>query len=158
MLLSLRLHFFIIILHYFQFSSEEHQLDSNPTERSLCIAKNNVENVTLVDGIGAGNFTDLGHVSDMSDCVSRCCSDSACELAFRIEDDCYGVTCYSEHSCRTRSARNAMSLKPMIAFVRDVGSRKGKSKSHSIEAVKINLNPYDLSQPHTYTQSELVKK
>ena len=105
--------------------SEEHQLDSNPTQRSLCKAKNKVENVTLVDGIGAGNFTDLGHVPDMSDCVSRCCSVSTCELAFRIEDDCYGVTCYSEHSCRTRSARNSMSLRPMIAFVRDIGSRQG---------------------------------
>ena len=91
----------------------------------MCKAKNKVENVTLVDGIGAGNFTDLGHVSDMNDCVSRCCSVSTCELAFRIEDDCYGITCYSENSCRTRSARNAMSLKPMIAFVRDIGSRQG---------------------------------
>ncbi|XP_065055664.1 uncharacterized protein LOC135684164 isoform X6 [Rhopilema esculentum] len=103
---------------------EEIQTDSNPTQRSLCKAKNTVNNVTLVDGIGAGNFTDLGHITDMDDCISRCCSDSKCELAFRIEDDCYGVTCYSEHSCRTRSARNAISLRPIIAFVRDVGSRQ----------------------------------
>lgn len=101
-------------------------MESNPTQRSLCKAKNSAENVTLVDGIGAGNFTDLGHVADMNDCVSRCCANSACELAFRIEDDCYGVTCHSERSCRTRSARNSMSLRPMIAIVRDVGSRQGK--------------------------------
>ena len=107
--------------------SEEAQIDSNPTQRSLCKAKNNVENVTLVDGIGAGNFTDLGHVSNMDDCISRCCGDSACELAFKIEDDCYGVTCYSERSCRTRAARNAMILRPKIAFVREVGSRKGRA-------------------------------
>ena len=80
-----------------------------------------------MDGIGAGNFTDLGHVTDMDDCISRCCGNSMCELAFRIEDDCYGVTCYSEHACRTRAARNALSLRPMIGFVRDVGSRQGMS-------------------------------
>eukprot|EP00794_Sanderia_malayensis_P011221 gene11221-12400_t len=103
---------------------EQPLTDINPTQRSLCKAKKNVANVTLVDGIGAGNFTDLGHVSHMDDCVSRCCSDSSCELAFKIEDDCYGVTCYSEKSCRTRSARNSMTLRPAIAYVRDVGSRK----------------------------------
>ncbi|EDO46077.1 predicted protein [Nematostella vectensis] len=77
-----------------------------------------IENdVTLQGGINAGKFTDLGQMTDMRECVQRCCAKSTCDVAFMLEDECYGVSCISNTLCKTRPARNPGRYKPKVAYV-----------------------------------------
>lgn len=62
----------------------------------------------------------MGHVDTFEECKTRCCQDSKCHIAFRIEGDCYGVHCYTKESCKTRSAKNAALFKPQMALMRPI--------------------------------------
>lgn len=77
-----------------------------------------MSNVTFVEGINAGNFSDMGNVESMQDCKEKCCQDKGCNIAFKIQGDCYGVACYSRESCRTRIAKNADVFKPEMTLIR----------------------------------------
>ncbi len=73
------------------------------------------ENVTLVGGVNAGEFTDHGQTDSFNECMSFCCDSKDCDLAFMIDSDCYGVKCKDPSNCKTRTARPTK-YRPMIAF------------------------------------------
>ena len=73
--------------------------------------------VTLVGGINAGKFTDLGDANNISICTQRCCMKDACDVAFMLEGECYGVSCVNDSLCETRPARNPARYNPKIAYV-----------------------------------------
>ena len=73
------------------------------------------ENVTLVGGVNAGDFTDHGQANTFNECMNFCCDSKDCDLAFMIDKDCYGVKCKDPDQCKTRSARPTK-YRPMIAF------------------------------------------
>lgn len=73
--------------------------------------------VTLVGGINAGKFTDLGDAENMTICSQRCCFKDACDVAFMLEGECYGVKCINESLCETRPARNPARYNPKIVYV-----------------------------------------
>lgn len=85
--------------------------------------------VTLVGGINAGKFTDLGDADNMSICTQRCCMKDACDVAFMLEGECYGVACSNESLCETRPARNPARYNPRIVYVYH-DKRKGKGTTH----------------------------
>ncbi|XP_065644695.1 uncharacterized protein LOC100203833 isoform X40 [Hydra vulgaris] len=85
-----------------------------------CKAISEHNNVTFIAGINAGNFSDMGHTTTMDDCKARCCHDKDCNIAFKIEDDCYGVRCYSKSSCQMRPAKNAYLFNPQMAVIRKI--------------------------------------
>ena len=85
-----------------------------------CKVKTELSNVTFIEGINSGNFTDMGHVSNFDQCKQKCCENGRCNIAFKIQDDCYGVACYSRQSCRTRPAKNANVFTPEMALMRSV--------------------------------------
>ena len=62
----------------------------------------------------------MGHTTTMDDCKARCCLDKTCNIAFKIEDDCYGVRCYSRNSCQMRPAKNAYLFNPQMAIIRKI--------------------------------------
>ena len=83
--------------------------------------------VTLVGGINAGKFTDLGEADNMSVCTQRCCIKAACDLAFMLEGECYGVKCVNDSLCQTRPARNPARYNPKIVYVyHEKNKDKGK--------------------------------
>ena len=69
----------------------------------------------MVGGINAGEFTDHGQEGTIGECMSHCCMEKDCDLAFMIDKDCYTVKCKNPGLCRTRSARPTK-FKPQIAF------------------------------------------
>ena len=73
--------------------------------------------VTLVGGIHAGKFTDLGDAENMSICSERCCLKDTCDVAFMLEGECYGVSCVNESMCETRPARNPSRYNPKVAYI-----------------------------------------
>ena len=81
------------------------------------------KDVTLIGGINAGKFEDLGKTSDMNSCIKRCCAKSTCDVAFLLEDECYGVSCLSNALCKTRQAKNPWRYHPQIAYTyHDMGN------------------------------------
>ena len=98
-----------------------------PTSPS-CKIKTELSNVTFIEGINSGNFTDMGHVSTFDQCKQKCCDNERCNIAFKIQDDCYGVACYSRQSCRTRPAKNANVFTPEMALMRSVQESLEQSK------------------------------
>ena len=73
-------------------------------------------NVTLRDGINSGEFTDRGSVLNMEDCITQCCGDDNCNLAFVIKDTCFTVKCKSYDACTLKSAVSHY-YNPRIAYV-----------------------------------------
>ena len=96
-----------------------------------CPVKTELSNVTFIEGINSGNFTDMGHVATFDQCKQKCCQDSRCNIAFKIQDDCYGVACHSRESCRTRPAKNANIFSPEMALMRSVHETLEQSKHPS---------------------------
>ena len=83
-----------------------------------CLTSKTIGNVTLVGGVKAGNFTDLGSVADMEDCKERCCNLEECQVAFLIDDSCYGVKCASPQLCQARKAKST-TLYPQLVYFKD---------------------------------------
>ena len=74
-----------------------------------------LENMTLVGGVSAGEFTDHGQTDTFDECMGYCCGSKDCDLAFMIDNDCYGVRCKDPSMCKTRPARPTK-YRPIIAF------------------------------------------
>lgn len=86
----------------------------------------------MVGGIHAGKFTDLGDAENMSACSERCCLKDACDVAFMLEGECYGVSCVNESMCEMRPARNPSRYNPKLAYIhhekaKDIGMKQFKS-------------------------------
>lgn len=89
--------------------------------------------VTLVGGINAGKFTDLGDADNISICTQRCCMKDACDVAFMLEGECYGVSCVNDSLCETRPARNPTRYNPKIAYVyHDKKKDKGRNRLRTV--------------------------
>ena len=73
-------------------------------------------NVTLRNGINSGEFTDRGSVLNMEDCITQCCGDDNCNLAFVIKDTCFTVKCKDYDACSLKSAVSRY-YNPRIAYV-----------------------------------------
>jgi len=96
-----------------------------------CHVKTELSNVTFIEGINSGNFTDMGHAATFDECKQKCCHDSRCNIAFKIQEDCYGVQCFSRESCRTRPAKNSNIFTPEMALMRSVHETLAQSKQYS---------------------------
>lgn len=58
-----------------------------------------VEDRSLKSGISPQNYTLLGDVPTMGDCMALCCSTKHCTVAYMKNNTCYGVTCYDSDKC-----------------------------------------------------------
>ncbi|KAK3699402.1 hypothetical protein QZH41_018563 [Actinostola sp. cb2023] len=87
------------------------------TKQKRCHVSEIQKSVTLVGGINAGKFMNLGQTSDMNYCIKRCCAKATCDVAFLLEAECYGVSCLSNQLCKTRKAKNPWRYRPQIAYI-----------------------------------------
>ncbi|XP_065651395.1 uncharacterized protein LOC100209524 isoform X4 [Hydra vulgaris] len=72
--------------------------------------------VTLKGGINAGTYKDIGGVSTMEECQTKCCDFPACDLAFMLAGSCYLVGCYDQKQCTMQPAKESK-FHPMISYV-----------------------------------------
>eukprot|EP00794_Sanderia_malayensis_P012056 gene12056-13299_t len=108
---------------------EEHKASSDCKPLSV------VHNVTLKGGRKAGEFKEIPHVKNMEDCVSRCCDDKKCSLAFMLSNACYSVTCKNKDLCSTIPAPPS-GFHPQVAMVRlQQGESKLQSKLDKLDAL-----------------------
>ena len=59
------------------------------------------DDLTLLRGKRAGNFTNIGDVGDFEMCIKRCCQHKNCDVAFKSAETCFLVHCFSKESCQT---------------------------------------------------------
>ena len=101
-----------------------------------------VQNATLEGQLHAGNFTFLGAVKDMEECMSLCCASKRCQLAYMDNAKCYGVKCYSEELCKITTGISTNDVKISLMVRNDI-NRKGKSficRDYYKRKMKINKN------------------
>ena len=98
---------------------------SNPPQMDKIVVKSNCDsglwegqikqNQTLMGGLDAGKFTEHGQKENIGECMSHCCVDKNCDLAFMINKDCYTVNCTSKDLCKAIPARTVEFI-PQIVF------------------------------------------
>lgn len=82
----------------------------------VCIAGKTTDDVTLLRGKRAGNFTNIGDVGDFEMCIKRCCQHQKCDLAFKSAETCFLVNCFSKESCQTSPSLDDI-FSPRMCFV-----------------------------------------
>eukprot|EP00794_Sanderia_malayensis_P012050 gene12050-13293_t len=104
-------------------------------------------NSTLRGGYKAGNFTDLGRVTNMTACVRLCCGDKNCDAAFMLEKNCYAVACVMEDLCTPVHAKKSgalIALNPKLSYItsrsEEVMSKKIVSEDGSCHAGVISYD------------------
>ena len=83
---------------------------------SSCLAKSILRNVTLRNGLKAGEFTDYGKVKDVETCIRFCCEEKGCDVSLMLRKTCYTIHCHSDASCGVIPAHTSK-LDPVLAFV-----------------------------------------
>ncbi|XP_065063481.1 uncharacterized protein LOC135690007 [Rhopilema esculentum] len=83
---------------------------------STCQTRKIYNNVTLLGGTKAGNYTSLGKAEHLQDCVGRACDLNEGHVALMIGRYCFSVTCHNERVCQTIPAKPTQ-LKPKVAYL-----------------------------------------
>jgi len=83
---------------------------------STCQTRKIYNNVTLLGGTRAGNYTSLGKAVHLQDCVGRACDLNEGHVALMIGSYCFSVTCHNERVCQTIPAKPTH-LKPKVAYL-----------------------------------------
>jgi hypothetical protein len=83
----------------------------------VCKAGKITDDMTLMQGKRAGNFTKIGDVGDFELCIKRCCQSKSCDLAYKSGENCYLVHCHSKDTCQVTPAL-IKKYSPNMCFVR----------------------------------------
>ena len=105
-----------IILVYNNIFSIETGKKHRKHRAPVCIAGKTTDDVTLLRGKRAGNFTNIGDVGDFEMCIKRCCQTKKCDLAFKSAETCFLVNCFSKESCQTSPSLDDI-FSPRMCFV-----------------------------------------
>lgn len=110
----------------------------NQDKQELCSHAKIVNGVTLTGGYYAGIFTRQDNVTNMKQCISRCCRLSKCNVAFMVSKICYAVECFSNEKCTTVKAHYASRYHPQVSYI-----RRGPINT-SPDEVKYHVTDHDL--------------
>lgn len=83
---------------------------------STCQARKIYNNVTLLGGMRAGNYTPLGRAVHLEDCIGRACDLNEGHLALMLGRYCYSVMCSNQRTCQTIPAKPSH-LRPKVAYL-----------------------------------------
>jgi hypothetical protein len=89
---------------------------TDTSKNGKCEPSKVYKEVTLKGGINAGTYKDVGGVTTMDECQSKCCEFPACDLAFMLAGSCYLVGCYDQKNCAMQPAKESK-FQPMISYV-----------------------------------------
>ena len=100
--------------------------------------------VTLKGGINAGTYKDVGGVSTMEECNTKCCEFPACDLAFMLAGSCYLVGCNDQKQCAMQPAKESK-FHPMISYVTRWNNEGVKHTGLIIHHIQIQMQPPEVS-------------
>lgn len=110
-------------------------LQDKQNEHYTCSKINPMLKVTLKGGLQAGDFTDVGKVTDLGQCYEVCCQQSSCDLAFMLGQNCFSVACKNKGLCQTTPAQPSI-FNPQIAYVTSrISSNNGSIGAPSLPDV-----------------------
>lgn len=99
-------------------------INQNPVCRKAQLLHSDVvQNATLEGQLHAGNFTFLGAVKDMEECMSLCCASKRCQLAYMDNAKCYGVKCFSEELCKITTGISTNDVKISLMVRNDINRK-----------------------------------
>ena len=105
--------------------TEEHRQNiTREAQQRLCSAGQTIRDVSFKHGRLSGNFTELGHLQNISDCASRCCQSESCDVAFMLGKNCYSVQCFSKQSCETVIIHGSHFNPSMVFVYRDIATSR----------------------------------
>ena len=99
------------------------------------MAGKTTDDVTLLRGKRAGNFTNIGDVGDFEMCIKRCCQSQKCDLAFKSSETCFLVSCFSKESCQTSPSLDDI-FSPRMCFVTRHSRDEEKGNQVSIHQIQ----------------------
>ena len=59
--------------------------------------------MTLANGLDAGNFTKIGRTELMDTCIGKCCKIKSCEVAIQMDNVCFAIQCHSKETCKIQT-------------------------------------------------------
>lgn len=71
----------------------------------VCTPSKRLYNSSLSGGKYAGNMVRL-NVSNIYECVEKCCNRVQCDLISWRKNQCYVVSCYSDELCKSSASEN----------------------------------------------------
>lgn len=99
-------------------------INQNPVcKKAQLLHSDVVQNASLEGQLQAGNFTFLGAVKDMEECMSLCCASKRCQLAYMDKAKCYGVKCYSEELCKITTGISTNDVKISLMVRNDINRK-----------------------------------
>ena len=100
-----------------------------------------LRNVTLQDGLRAGNFTDYGQVTAAESCARICCGLGSCDAAFMIASNCFAVQCASQRACGAVPSRVDRISTSLVYFHR-MSNTKNNEKATAGETTRSHGESY----------------
>lgn len=76
-----------------------------------------VEDHGLKTGATPQNYTLLGLVPTMADCMALCCSAKHCNIAYMKNDTCYAVTCRDNDNCEVQNGTKGEDSGTKLALI-----------------------------------------
>lgn len=102
-------------LYCFVFSDAELVL-FEPDSHVKCNESSINYNIVFKHGHQAGRFQKEKNITDMANCIGKCCSTRDCDVAFMSREYCYMVDCKSFESCVTKHLTRPK-YETMLSFV-----------------------------------------
>ena len=78
-----------------------------------------------ITNVNPQNYTFLGNVPSMGDCMALCCSTKHCNIAYMKNSSCYAVSCYDADKCAVRNNTVESGTK-LALMIRNEMNRRGK--------------------------------
>lgn len=106
-----------------------------------CYPAEIMSEMTLENGLDAGNYTNLGRTELMDSCISKCCAIKSCEVAIQMDNVCFAVKCYSKESCKIKSTLGKSSHHKLCFISRKKKERQsvfGKGQHHDVFSLFLN--------------------
>jgi len=96
-------------------------------EKEHCVPSRVAYNYTLRGGKFAGHMQEFGKVSHVRECIGHCCENKICEVALMINNDCYGVDCFTRELCQGIPL-HSKHLSTALVYMNQRSSQRGKDK------------------------------
>ncbi|XP_028397045.1 protein cueball-like [Dendronephthya gigantea] len=102
----------------------EKYVPKDKTKR-ICTPSKRVYNASLRGGKYAGNMAPL-NVSNIYECIERCCNRPQCDLVYWRNGRCHAVSCYTDELCKSSKADNGE--ENILVYINKRAHRRVKDK------------------------------
>ncbi|XP_065056512.1 uncharacterized protein LOC135684784 isoform X1 [Rhopilema esculentum] len=146
--------------------------NQHPTCKQSEVEHSDVIHDRGLGNINPKNYTFLGNVPTMNDCMAMCCSTKHCNIAYMKNNSCFGVTCLEKEKCMVKNGtlesgtklalmiRNEMNRRVYVtAYLVVVVCAFGAALAGTVWAVFVFYKRYSSVRPgDDEEESELLKQ